>query len=103
MHYWGPYNQIDLLKDIPNKVILSPADFLYINEGFWFIWGNPFGTYKPWDVVYSFNPLPPGWDKDRILGAEATLCILICRIEIFLNNKLLFYIFINILVFILRG
>jgi len=46
---------------------------LYINEGFSFIWGNPFGTYYSWLDVYNFKPVPKGIDRDRILGAEATL------------------------------
>jgi len=73
IHFWGPSDTINLLADLPNKIILSPTDFLYINSGFGFIWGNFAGTMKTWRDVYAFNPLPEGIDPSRILGAEVGL------------------------------
>jgi len=61
------------MKDLPNKLIISSDDKLYINGGFGFIWGNPSGTFLSWKDVYNFDPIPDGFDKSRILGAEACL------------------------------
>jgi len=44
-----------------------------LNEGFGFIWGNSWGNFSTWVNVYSMNPLPDGFSKDRMLGAQALL------------------------------
>lgn len=33
INYWGKYDSLYLVKDVPNKLILSPDDFTYINTG----------------------------------------------------------------------
>lgn len=58
IQFWGPYNTLNLIKDQPNKVILSPDDYYYINQGLGFIWGNDFGTYGTWKHIYSMDPVP---------------------------------------------
>lgn len=56
LQYWGDFENIGMLKDIPNKIILSPDNMLYINTGLGFVFGNDFGTYFTWEVVYDFDP-----------------------------------------------
>jgi hexosaminidase len=64
------------LQNLPNKVILSPVDKLYLDCGA----GNQFGgvswcePYKTWKVIYSFDPLAGGViDRSRIMGGVGTL------------------------------
>ncbi|KRX03069.1 Glycoside hydrolase, superfamily [Pseudocohnilembus persalinus] len=73
LQYWGQYENLDMLLDVPNKIIISSEDKLYINMGQGFVFGNSFGSYLTWKTVYDFEPLPKGYTKDRILGAEACL------------------------------
>lgn len=80
LHYWG--SQADVAKGTifqyvvvnasKSKIILSPSDLLYFNEGFGFIWQNAsFGVYRNWLEVYNNLILfPTGVDPERILGAE---------------------------------
>lgn len=62
-----------MLKSIPNKIILSPEDKTYINTGVGFVFGTDFGNYLTWETVYSLDPVPTGFTKDRILGGETCL------------------------------
>lgn len=52
---------------------MSPEDFLYINSGINFIWGNFFGNFTTWLNIYQVNLQPAEIDRSRILGAETTL------------------------------
>lgn len=58
-----------------SKLILSPSDILYLNEGQSFIWENQtFGKYFTWRMIYeNFTLFPQGVPQDKILGAEACL------------------------------
>ena len=73
VQFWGKVADLKHVESIPNKLILSYIDYLYINIGFGYIWGNNFGRMTTWKKVYSIPLFPPAIKSDRILGAEATL------------------------------
>ncbi|KAL4444539.1 hypothetical protein ABPG74_016832 [Tetrahymena malaccensis] len=73
IQFWGQSYTYNVIQNLPNKVILSPEDFLYINSGINFIWGNFFGNFTTWLNIYQVNISPVEIERSRILGAETTL------------------------------
>ena len=61
------------MKNISNKLIVSFIDYLYLNLGVGFIWGNDFGQFITWLKVYNLPLKFAEIDDSRILGAEAAL------------------------------
>lgn len=73
IHFWGAQDSYSTISALPNKVILSPEDYLYVNSGINFIWGNYFGNFTTWLNVYQMDLNPVEIDASRILGAAVTL------------------------------
>ena len=73
VQFWGNSADIGTVANITNKLVLSYMDYLYINVGFGFIWGEDFGQMITWAKIYDLPLTPAGISKDRILGAEATM------------------------------
>lgn len=82
LHYWGAqdetakctFHNILVVNESESRVIMSQSDYLYLNKGNGFIWGNTFGDYSIWKSLYhELKVFPDNVDPRRILGSVVCL------------------------------
>ena len=74
IQFWGGTNMYAAIQNLPNPVILSPSNVLYLDVGVGNTYGDKsWGGYSTWKDIYNFDPYPKEIRKERILGAEVCL------------------------------
>ena len=69
IHWWGQHSNINVLKDMKNKIVISSENLTYLNLGF----GKPGTKVIAWRDIYDKLTLKFDNFKGEILGPIGTL------------------------------
>ena len=57
IHWWGLTSELEVIKDKPNRIILSNYDVLYLDTGSGNAFSNHYSDYHTWKDIYNgFEP-----------------------------------------------